>query len=80
MASRSRWLNEQDERIGITVYQNLADVHEIARCCTFVPKFVSAAAPEMGLHGLFRQPKSFGVHPCDHEDFFALSILHNGGD
>ncbi len=78
MASWPSRINQQQQRIPITIYANIADVLDVARRAAFMPQFLAAAAPKVGFARFLGSFEGFLVHPGNHENVAGGVVLDYG--
>jgi len=80
MTGRSGLLYFNEERVLITVIENILDPLHISRRLPFLPELLSRAAPIPGETGLNGPLQGLQVHIRDHENFAGLPFLDHGRD
>ena len=78
MADRASGIDLDEQRVVVTVVENLNDTEHIARGLALGPKAIACAAPEGHKTCLDGLVVGFLVHEAKHEDLAGHSILDNG--
>ena len=80
MARRSRRIHLHKQRIGVAVRHNGLYLLHVSAGRTFVPKLLTTTRPKPCRPRLQRQPQRLCVHPCHHEHFARIVLLHDRRD
>lgn len=78
MAGCADLVDSQQNRIGIAVDGDGADMLKMARRFPLMPQFISAAAVIPGVAAFNSTPERFFIHISYHQDFSAASFLNDG--
>mgnify|MGYP000222986472 CR=1 FL=1 len=78
MAGGADLVDGQEDRVGIAIDGDGADVLEMTRRFAFMPQFLAAAAVIPGVAAFDGALQGFGVHIGHHEDLAAASFLDDG--
>src|SRR5688500_15950427 len=79
MTRRARRVDENDDRVAITVRGEIDDLLRVTRSLTLVPEFVSRSRPEPRLLRLDGTFQTLTVHVGQRQHFTRACILHDGG-
>lgn len=80
MAGRASRIDQEQQRIGVTIHAQFDHAHDIAGSRTFVPQFAATATPEVRLARLDSQVERVGVHPGYHQHAISLRVLDDSSD